>query len=81
MLNAHHNQYLISSKKKKKIEHVLFHTRVSLVAQMVKNLPAVGRPGLDPWVGKTPRGGCRNPLWYSCPGTEEPGRLQSTGPQ
>ena len=42
MLNAHHNQYLISSKKKKKIEHVLFHTRVSLVAQMVKNLPAVG---------------------------------------
>ena len=71
MLNAHHNQYLISSKKKK-IEHVLFHTRVSLVAQMVKNLPAMG---------KTPGGGCRNPLWYSCPGTEEPGRLQSTGPQ
>ena len=26
----------------------------SLVAQMVKNLPAVRRPGFDPWVGKIP---------------------------
>ena len=26
----------------------------SLVAQMVKNLPAMGRPGFDPWVGKIP---------------------------
>ena len=26
----------------------------SLVAQMVKNLPACGRPGFDPWVGKIP---------------------------
>ena len=24
------------------------------MAQMVKNLPAVGRPGFDPWVGKIP---------------------------
>ena len=24
----------------------------SLVAQTVKNLPASGRPGFDPWVGK-----------------------------
>ena len=23
-----------------------------VVAQTVKNLPAVGRPGFDPWVGK-----------------------------
>ena len=26
----------------------------SLVAQMVKSLPAKWRPGFDPWVGKTP---------------------------
>ena len=26
----------------------------SLLAQMVKNLPAMGRPGFDPWVGKIP---------------------------
>ena len=26
----------------------------SLVAQMVKNLPACERPGFDPWVGKMP---------------------------
>ena len=26
----------------------------SLVAQLVKNLPAVGRPGFHPWVGKIP---------------------------
>ena len=50
----------------------------SLVAQMVKNLPA-RRPGSDPWV--------RNIPWRTVflPGesswTEEPGRLQSTGAQ
>ena len=26
-----------------------------LVAQLVKNLPAMHRPGFDPWVGKIPR--------------------------
>ena len=26
----------------------------SVVAQLVKNLPAIGRPGFDPWVGKIP---------------------------
>ena len=31
--------------------HVL---RASLVAQLVKNLPAVRKTGLDPWVGKIP---------------------------
>ena len=34
-----------------------FHNSRSLVAQMVKNLPAVqeiGRPGFDPWVRKIP---------------------------
>ena len=29
-------------------------TRASLVAQLVKNLPAMRRSGLDPWVGKIP---------------------------
>ena len=28
------------------------HSWVSLVAQLVKNSPAVWRPGFDPWVGK-----------------------------
>ena len=30
------------------------YSRASLVAQMVKNLPAIGRPGFDHWVGKIP---------------------------
>ena len=28
--------------------------RASLVAQMVKNLPAMQSPGFNPWVGKIP---------------------------
>ena len=28
--------------------------RASLMAQLVKNLSAMWRPGLDPWVGKIP---------------------------
>ena len=28
--------------------------RASLVAQTVKNLPAMWRPGFNPWVGKIP---------------------------
>ena len=42
------------------------HYRGSLVAQMVKNLSAMQRPGFDPWAGKTPGGGHGNPLQYSC---------------
>ena len=42
----------------------------SLVAQMVKNLPAMQetckRPGFDPWVGKIPQDGNGYPLHYSC---------------
>ena len=35
---------------------IMLPTRASLVAQMIKNLPAVqcGRPGFDSWVGKIP---------------------------
>ena len=44
--------------------------RASLVAQMVKNLPAMQetckRPGFDPWVGKIPQHGNGYPLHYSC---------------
>ena len=34
--------------------YIYIYSWTSLVAQMVKNLPAVQRPGFDPWVGKTP---------------------------
>ena len=27
---------------------------IYIVAQLVKNLPAMGRPGFDPWIGKIP---------------------------
>ena len=42
---------------------------LSLVAQMVKNLPAnAGNVGWIPGSGRSPGGGNRNPLQYSCPG-------------
>ena len=49
----------------------------SLVAQMVKNLPACGRPGFDPWVGKIPWKRAWQPTPVFLPGvflprTEEP---------
>ena len=40
----------------------LQYSWASLVAQTVKNLPAMGRPGL----GTSPGGGHGNPLQYSC---------------
>ena len=39
---------------------------LSLVAQTVKNLPAVQRPGSIPGLGRSPGGGQGNPLQYSC---------------
>ena len=36
------------------IGYLLRYSWVSLVAQIVKNLPASGRPGFDPWVGRIP---------------------------
>ena len=36
------------------IGHSLQYSWASLVAQLVKNLSAMWRPGFDPWVGKIP---------------------------
>ena len=33
---------------------------------MVKNPPAIGSPGFNPWDGKIPGGGHGNPLQNSC---------------
>ena len=38
------------------------------MAQLVKNPPAIRRPGFDPWIGKTPGEGKGNSLHY--PGLE-----------
>ena len=58
--------------------------KASMVAQMVKNLPAMKATQVDSWVGKIPwRMEC-NPLQYSCleiPWTEEPDGLQFMGSQ
>ena len=36
------------------VSYLLQYSWASFVAQLVKNLPAMGRPGFDPWVGKIP---------------------------
>ena len=56
----------------------------SLVAQIVKNLPAMPRPGFNPRVGKILEKGTATHssiLAWRIPWTEEPGRLQSMGSQ
>ena len=82
MLNAHHNQYLISIKKNTGT-HVLFHTRVSLVAQMVNNLPAMGETRVRSLGQEDPLEEAvathSSILAWRTPWTEEPGTLQSTG--
>ena len=62
--------------------------RVSQVAPVVKNPPAnegdISNVGLIPVSGRSPGGGNGNPLKYSCLKNlriEEPGGLQSIGPQ
>ena len=73
------------AQSRKQLSDFHFHFRASLVAQMVKNLPAnAGDPGLITESGRSPREGNGNPLQYSClriPWTEEPGGLQFTGSQ
>ena len=43
----------------------LWYSWASLVAQLVKNPPAGGRPGFDPWLGRSPGEGKVYPLQYS----------------
>ena len=51
----------------KYLNYILISLRVSLVAQMVKHLPAsAGDPGLIPGSGRAPGEGNGNPLQYSC---------------
>jgi len=56
-----------------------------LVAQMVKNLPAMRRPGFDPWIGKIPleKGMATHPrvLAWRISWTEETDGLWSMGSQ
>ena len=41
-------------------------TSASLLAQPVNNLPTIRRPGLNPWIQKTPGEGNGNSLQHSC---------------
>ena len=63
----------------------LQYSWASLVAQMVKNSPAIGRPQFNPWVGKILWRNVWQPTPIFLPGespwTEEPGRLQAVGSQ
>ena len=63
----------------------LQYSWTSLVAQTVKNLPAMQETDFDPWVGKIPWIFPWQPTPGFLPGespwTEEPGRLQSMGSQ
>ena len=56
-----------------------------VVTQTVKNLPAMGKPGFDPWVGKISwrRAWLPTPVFSpgESPWIEEPGVLQSIGLQ
>ena len=45
--------------------HRYLNSRAFLVAQMVKNLPAMRGPGFNPWVRKIPGEGNGYPLQYS----------------
>ena len=69
----------------KGIGDLLHYWWASLVAQMVKNLPAVWETWFDPWVGKIPWRRAWQPALLFLPGEspwiEEPGRRQSTGSQ
>ena len=58
------------------------HRATSLVAQTIKNLPAMQeRPGFDPRVGKIPwrREWLPTPVFWPGPWTEKHSRLQSMG--
>ena len=52
------------------IGYLLQYSWASLVAQLVKNLPAMWEPGFDPWVGKIPwrRDRLPTPVFLGFPG-------------
>ena len=53
--------------EKRELRVPMKFSRASLLAQMVKNLPAMKRPRFDPWVGKIARRRqCLYCLQYSC---------------
>ena len=64
---------------------LLFSRWASLIAQLVKNLPAMQETGFNPWVGKIPleeeMATHSNILAWEIPWAEEPGGLQSMGLQ
>ena len=60
------NTYYLKERDGAAFIHLCFYS-ASLVAQMVKNLPAnAGDLGLIPALGRSPGGGPGNPLQYSC---------------
>ena len=61
----------------------LIKTRASLVAQMVKNLPARQEPGFNPWVRNTSwrRKWQPTPVLLRTPWTEDRGGLRSMEPK
>ena len=60
------------------IGYPLQYSWVSPVAQMVKNLPVMRRPGFDPWVGGSPGVGAWQPTLVFLPG-ESPGTEKPCG--
>ena len=48
-----------------RLSYLVLIISASLVAQMVKNLPAIRRPGFNPWDGKIPWRRIGYPLQYS----------------
>ena len=55
-----------SSIPREGIGYPLQYSWTSLVAQTVKNPPAMGRPGFHPWIGKIPGGRHGNLLQQPC---------------
>ena len=67
------------------VGYPLQYSWASLVAQSLKNLPAMQRPGFDPWVGKIPQRTARqpNPVFLENPHGQRSleGYIQSMGSQ
>ena len=81
------SRLLISTKSLLSYKVTLTASEASLVAQMVKNLPAGAEGRFNPWVQSLGQEDCLEKgmathssiLAWRIPWTEEPGGLQSTG--